>query len=85
MRLSLSLRYTGFADKEAGIEGTVVIEVTVGGEGKVEAVRVLHSDVTPAMEQAALVAAFKCRFRPARQRNIPVRARVAMPFGFRLR
>ncbi len=36
------------------------------------------------MEKAALEAAKKCRFRPAKQRTVPVKAHVMIPFHFQL-
>lgn len=70
--------------REAGIEGTVAVRVLVNEEGKVIAADILQSDVTPAMEKAALEAAKKCRFRPAKQRTVPVKAHVMIPFHFQL-
>lgn len=70
--------------REAGIEGTVRVKVLVGEDGKVMAVSLISSDVTPAMEKAALAAAKKCRFNPAKQRTTPVKAHVMIPFHFRL-
>ncbi len=70
--------------RDAGIEGTVAIKVLVDEQGKVVSAEVLQSDVTPAMERAALSAARKCRFRPAKQRTIAVRAHVMIPFQFQL-
>ncbi len=71
--------------REAGIEGTVAIRVLVSEEGKVLDAVVLQSEVTPAMNQAAVQAAMKCRFRPAKQRTVPVKAHVMIPFQFKLR
>jgi protein TonB len=70
--------------RDAGIEGTVAIKVLVDESGKVVSAQVLSSDVTPAMEKAALAAARKCKFRPAKQRTIPVKAQVMIPFQFQL-
>lgn len=70
--------------REAGIEGTVRVKVLVAEDGKVLAASLISSDVTPAMEKAALVAAKKCRFKPAKQRTQPVKAHVMIPFHFRL-
>jgi protein TonB len=70
--------------REAGIEGVVQVRVVIDREGKVVDAAVLFSDVTPSMERAAVDAAFQCRFRPARQGNIPVRVSVVIPFEFRL-
>jgi periplasmic protein TonB len=70
--------------RDAGIEGTVAIRVLVTEEGKVAEAIVLSSDVTPAMDQAAIKAALKCKFRPAKQRTVPVKAHVMIPFQFKL-
>lgn len=70
--------------REAGIEGTVAVRVLVNEEGKVISADILSSDVTPSMEKAALEAARKCRFRPAKQRTVPVKAHVMIPFNFQL-
>lgn len=70
--------------REAGIEGTVRVKVLVGEDGKVISVSLVSSDVTPAMEKAALRAAKKCVFNPAKQRTSPVKAHVMIPFHFRL-
>ena len=77
-------RYPSLA-REAGFEGTVRVRVLVGEDGKVLAASVLSSDVSAAMEQAAIEAAMKCRFKPAKQRTTPVKAHVMIPFNFRLK
>ncbi|MBU8921589.1 MAG: energy transducer TonB [Bacteroidales bacterium] len=70
--------------QSAGIEGTVLIRVLIGVDGKVEQASIINSDVTPAMEKSALAAAKKFIFRPARQRTVPVRASMAIPIRFKL-
>jgi protein TonB len=70
--------------RDAGIEGKVTVIVLIDEEGKVIDASVENSDVTPAMERAALAAARKSRFDPARQGTRPVKAQVAVPFFFRL-
>ncbi len=70
--------------RQAGIEGTVLLRVVVGKDGKVESASVIQSDVTPAMEKAAVAAARKFLFRPAKQRTVPVRASMAVPIRFKL-
>ncbi len=70
--------------RQAGIEGTVVVLVTVDKNGKVVAAFVAESNVTPAMGEAAVEAARKCRFEPAKQGPVSVPARVEMPFEFQL-
>jgi protein TonB len=70
--------------REAGIEGTVRVEVVIDTEGKVVDAAVVESDVTPSMERAALDAAKRCTFEPAKQRSKPVKVMVVIPFEFRL-
>jgi len=70
--------------RDAGIEGIVNVKVLVGEDGRVISAVVLSSDVTPDMERAAVEAALKCRFKPAKQRTVPVKANVMIPFGFQL-
>ena len=70
--------------RQAGIEGTVLLRVVVGTDGKVESASVIQSDVTPAMEKAAMAAARKFLFKPAKQRTVPVRASMAVPIRFKL-
>jgi protein TonB len=70
--------------REAGIEGTVQVRVLVGVDGNVLDAKVLSSDAAIEMQQAAIEAAMKCRFKPAKQRTTPVKAHVMIPFVFRL-
>jgi protein TonB len=70
--------------RQAGIEGTVLLNVLVGDDGKVLQVSVIQSDVTPAMEKSAQEAARQFLFRPAKQRTVPVKARMAVPIRFKL-
>jgi protein TonB len=76
-------RYPDLA-RQAGIEGTVLLNVLVGIDGKVIQVSVIQSDVTPAMEKAAGEAAKQFLFKPAKQRTVAVKARVAIPIRFKL-
>jgi protein TonB len=70
--------------RQAGLEGTVMVRVTIGIDGKVIGATVVHSDVTDTMEREALRAAMLCKFKPAKQQNKPVRVDVVIPFIFRL-
>jgi protein TonB len=80
----ISPRYPALA-RQAGIEGTVTLSVLIGKDGKVISCRVEQSDVTPAMEKAAMAAARQFVFKPAKQRTVPVQARMAVPIVFKLR
>ena len=79
----VSPKYPDLA-RQAGIEGTVLIRVLVGEDGKVINASIIQSDVTPAMEKAALEAAKKFLFKPAKQRTVPVKAHMAVPIRFKL-
>lgn len=67
----------------AHLEGTVVVKVLVGPEGSVLAAEVING-VHPLLNRAALAAARKCRFSPGMQRELPVKAWMAIPYRFRL-
>ncbi|MCK4350977.1 MAG: energy transducer TonB [Candidatus Krumholzibacteria bacterium] len=71
--------------RQAGIEGTVLLSVLVGKEGSVLEVSVLKSDVPSSMEKAAILAARKFKFTPARQNTVPVQARISVPVVFTLK
>ena len=70
--------------RQAGMEGAVLLSVLVGTDGAAIEVSVLRSDVTSAMEKAAIAAARLFKFRPATQNTVPVRARISIPIVFRL-
>lgn len=67
----------------AQIEGTVLVKVLVGPDGLVRDAQILQG-VNPMLNKAALEAARRCKFMPGKQRNIPVKAYMALPFAFRL-
>ncbi len=69
--------------RRAQIEGTVLVKVLVGPDGSVKEA-VLLRGVNPMLDKEALIAARKCKFIPGKQRNIPVKAWMALPFVFRL-
>jgi len=65
------------------LEGTVMVKVYVGTDGSVLDAIVIQS-VHPMLDNAAKEAARKCKFTPGKQRNIPVKVWMAIPFRFRL-
>ena len=70
--------------KKAGIEGTTVIKMLVDIDGTVREVKILKSSGNQMLDQAALVAAKKSKFTPAKQRDKFVRVWVSRPFKFLL-
>lgn len=67
----------------ARLEGTVIVHVLVGKDGNVIDAVVVQR-VHPTLDRAALAAARRCRFTPGRQREMPVKAWLAVPYRFSL-
>jgi len=67
----------------AKIEGTVIVKVLVGKDGKVKDA-IIGKGVNGILDQAALDAAKNAVFRPAMQNKKPVAVWVAIPFKFQL-
>jgi protein TonB len=68
--------------KQAGLEGMVLLRLLISRKGRVLDAEVIKSDVTPAMEKAAIAAARNSRFKPAKYRNRPVKAHMVFPVNF---
>ena len=69
--------------RRAQIEGTVIVKVLVGPDGLVKDAQIVQG-VHPILDKQALIAARRWTFFPGKQRNIPVKAWMAIPFNFRL-
>lgn len=67
--------------RELEIEGRVILELTVNGEGKVVAVRVIQK-LHPLLDEAAKKAAMKMRFQPGTVNGTPVTLKIPVPFTF---
>ncbi len=65
------------------LEGTVLVKVQVGTDGTVLQAVVIKS-VHPTLDREAVKAAKRCKFKPGKQRGIPVKAWMAIPFAFTL-
>ena len=65
------------------LEGTVIVKVLVGPDGSVLAAEILQG-AHQMLNRSALAAARRCKFEPGKQRNIPVKAWMAIPYNFRL-
>jgi TonB family protein len=68
--------------RQAGIEGTVVVQALIGRDGLVKGTRVVKS--VPALDGAALTAVERWTFKPARSEGQPVAVWVAVPIRFTL-
>ncbi len=76
-------RYPDLA-RRAGIEGQTVVKALVDVDGSIMEVQVLKSSGNQMLDQAALTAARKWKFSPAKQRDKFVRVYVSIPINFRL-
>jgi len=71
--------------RAAGIEGKAVISMVVDTLGNVVHVEVYATSGNVLLDQAAVAAAYQCRFTPGYQRDRPVTVRqLILPFNFKL-
>lgn len=68
--------------REAGVDGTVMVQALVGKDGKVHDTRVVKS--IPMLDAAAIAAVKQWVFKPALSNNKPVAVWVAVPVKFSL-
>ena len=71
--------------QEAGIEGTVVVQVFVDEKGRVRDTVILKGIPNTGLDEAATTAIRKVRFRPAKQRERAVGVWISIPVNFRLK
>jgi protein TonB len=69
--------------KKAKLEGKVIVAVVVDENGDVIDASIHHS-TNPIFNDAALEAAKKMKFKPAKHKDTPVKVRVLIPFVFKL-
>jgi protein TonB len=70
--------------EQAGLEGLVWIKALVGSDGTVKDAVVYKTSGTPSLDEAALAAAPKCKFKPAIQNGRPVAMWVTYKVNFEL-
>jgi len=70
------------AAREARIQGTVILELSIGKDGKVTAAKVLRS--IPKLDQAAIDAAKQWEFTPTLKDGVPVAVVMAVTVNFKL-
>jgi TonB family protein len=69
--------------RELNVQGELLLELVIGRDGRVESVEVLKSP-HPSISAAARKAVQQWRFRPAKNKGIPVRVRARKEIEFRL-
>jgi|GEM_PF-324364 len=70
--------------KQAGIEGTVIIEVKVNKNGKVFGLSAVRSSGNKELDDAAMEAIIKTKFKPAYRNKQPVDVNISIPVRFSL-
>ncbi len=71
--------------QEAGIEGTVVVQVFVDEKGRVKETVILKGIPNTGLDEAATDAIRVVRFKPAKQRERAVGVWISIPVNFRLK
>jgi TonB family protein len=71
--------------QEAGIEGTVIVQVFVDKKGRVKETSILKGIPNTGLDEAAIAAIRKTRFKPAKQRGQAVGVWISIPVNFRLK
>ena len=71
--------------QEAGIEGTVFIQAFIDKKGRVTETTVVKGIPNTGLDEAAIEAIRKTRFRPAKQRERAVGVWISIPVNFKLK
>lgn len=71
--------------QEAGIEGTVIVQVFVDKTGTVTETKVIKSIPDTGLDEAAIAALKKTTFKPAQQRDKEVGVWISVPVNFKLK
>lgn len=71
--------------REAGIEGTVIVQATIGKDGRVIETTILKGIPKTGLDEAAMDAIKVIKWKPAYQRDKAVTVRISVPVVFRLK
>lgn len=70
--------------RSAGVEGSVLVGITIGTDGSVENAWIASSSGSSDLDQAALQAAYGYHFAPAYQNGVAIECNVNLPITFQL-
>ena len=70
--------------RQRGIEGQLLLRITVNANGQTSGIQVLKSSGHPVLDSAAVKAVKRWHFQPGRRGETPVKASMDMPVVFRL-
>ena len=71
--------------QEAGIEGVIVVQAFIDEKGRVKETQILKGVPNTGLDEAAMNAIRKTRFKPAKQRERSVGVWISIPVNFRLK
>jgi len=71
--------------QEAGIEGVIIVQAFIDEKGRVKETQILKGVPNTGLDEAAMDAIRKTRFRPAKQRERAVGVWISIPVNFRLK
>ena len=71
--------------REAGIEGTVIVQAQIGKDGTVRATKILKGIPKTGLDEAAIDAIKRTQWKPAYQRDKAVTVWISIPVVFRLK
>ena len=71
--------------QEAGIEGVVIVQAFIDEKGRVKETLILKGVPNTGLDEAAMEAIKKTRFRPAKQRERAVGVWISIPVNFKLK
>ena len=71
--------------QEAGIEGVVIVQAFIDKKGRVKETLILKGVPNTGLDEAAMEAIRKTRFRPAKQRERAVGVWISIPVNFKLK
>ena len=71
--------------QEAGIEGVIVVQAFIDEKGRVKETQILIGVPNTGLDEAAMDAIRKTRFKPAKQRERAVGVWISIPVNFRLK
>ena len=70
--------------RKAGVEGTSIVEVTIGADGVMRRCSLVVSSGNAQLDEAALQAVHASKFAPGTKDGKPVEMKVKVPFRFKL-
>jgi protein TonB len=71
--------------RKAGVEGKVILQIVIDEQGNVLTADVVFSQPSGIFEEAAIKAIMQWKFKPAKQRDKPIKVRMAWPMEFSLK